>query len=164
MLVTVLSVQELPSRNTSDLTSFDPFFEPPARDPPRDLPPIIKAGTVVPPMPSAPLREYIPRAGSAQSSRGVSDSVDGGLSKTTAGIIIGAVALGVLLCALCAVLFALRLRKESGKACTSGVHSRAEAAAQVGSLKKLKPWEAKPLVPTTEFSSVCPSAYDAFAT
>jgi hypothetical protein len=76
----------------------------------------------------------------------------------------GAVALSVLLCAVCAVLLALRLCKEPGKARIWGASARAGASSQVGNLKKLKPWEAKPLEPTTEFGSVCPFAYEAFAT
>jgi hypothetical protein len=112
-------------------------------------------------MPSAPLREYIPRAGSAQSLPGVSDSVDGELTKTTVGLIIGAVALGVLLCTLCAILLVLRLRKDSGKAGIWGARSGAGASSQVDSLKKLKPWEAEPLVPTTDFGSVRSPTYEA---
>jgi hypothetical protein len=56
----IVGVQLLPSRRAVDATSFDPFFRPPAPDPPRNLPPIIRAGTVIPAVGSTLSQEDVP--------------------------------------------------------------------------------------------------------
>jgi hypothetical protein len=54
----LLAVQLLP-RSPIVATNFDPVFKPPAPDPPRNLPPVIRAGTMVPPLQSSSLQENV---------------------------------------------------------------------------------------------------------
>jgi hypothetical protein len=145
-------VQVLPSRNASSIANFNPFFEPPAPDPPRNLPPIIRAGTVIPPIPSATLQEDVPHPMHRSFDASVAD--EEGVTKKTVGLIIGAVVLSALLCVLCGVLWVMWQRRQSEDECFWKTSSPEEDTSRSLMLKKQKPWEAVPLVHTTHVDSV----------
>jgi hypothetical protein len=95
----------LPSRNGSEVTGFDPVFKPYAPDPPRNLPRVIRAGVVVPPVPSHSAQQNV----SAKSPRGtgretsasinhVSDNGEGGINTIALGVAIGSIFIGVVFC------------------------------------------------------------------
>jgi hypothetical protein len=108
-------VQLLP-RNTTQATSFDPVFKPPAPDPPRDLPRFLRAGTVIPPGPPSSSQKSLhptaigPRQSSilekVDSSRGTSDGLTWGLNKTTLVSLISADAVLLIVAAVCVTLMA----------------------------------------------------------
>jgi hypothetical protein len=141
-------VQVLPYRNASSIATFDPYFQPPASDPPRNLPPVIRAGTVISPMPSASSQEDVPRSAPRPLDAPVSE--EEGFTKETVGLIIGA----VLSALLCGVLLVLWKRRQSEDECFWKVSSPEEDTSRSLMLKKQKPWEAVPLVHTTHVDSV----------
>jgi hypothetical protein len=145
-------VQVLPSRNASNIANFNPFFKPPAPDPPRNLPSVIRAGTVIPPLPSASSQEDVPRAMPRPLDAPVAD--EEGVTKETVGLIIGAVVLSVLLCVLCGVLLVLWQRRQSEDECFWKASPPEEDTSRSIMLKKAKPWEAVPFVHTTHVDSV----------
>lgn len=88
---------------------FDPVFDPPARDPRRDLPRRITAGTVIPPAAtsSAPSSSAI----SLENQTGEEDSKGWSAGRRAAAIIAATASLALLLWAL----FALLLRRHCSK-------------------------------------------------
>jgi hypothetical protein len=112
----------LPSRDATEITSFDPVFKPYAPDPPRNLPPVIRAGVVVPPVPSYSPQQNVSAqspirtgAETTASLDRVSDNGEGGINTRTVGIAIGAVLLGVVFCVSCKLLPAMRSPKRPGQ-------------------------------------------------
>jgi hypothetical protein len=151
-------VQVLPRRNASDATTFNPVFKPPAPDPPRDLPEIIRAGALVPPMRASSPQQYEAPSDvqdAASSSVFSENNDEEEVTKTKLGVISGVVSLAVLLCALFGALLALLLRRPPGEhvwtaSLLDGTTSRASIP------KESWQWKKNPLAQATENGSVCP--------
>jgi hypothetical protein len=107
-------VQVLPSRNATEVLYFDPVFKPFAPDPPRNLPSVIRAGVVVPPIPSDSPRQNVSAkidrgtgSGTLDSLNHDSDNGKHGNTRTTLEIAIGAILFGMGFCVACTLLYAL---------------------------------------------------------
>jgi hypothetical protein len=146
-------VQVLSRQNASDAITFDPVFKPFAPDPPRDLPPVIRAGVVMTRMPSSPPIQYMPHSVLKAISNGSPDSYEGRFPRTMLGVFIGAVFLAVLLCSLLGALLVLHLRSLPGK-CHQTAVSYHGASSRARLLKNSRLWKKNPLSQTTEVSPV----------
>jgi hypothetical protein len=105
----------LPSRNTTEVNDFNSVFKPYAPDPPRNLPPVIRAGVKVPPVPAYSTDQNV----SAKNGRGTgaeasaslkheTDNGEAGMNTRALGIAIGATVLGVVFCVAVKLLHGLR--------------------------------------------------------
>jgi hypothetical protein len=110
-----VEVQLLPSRNATEVNDFNPVFKPYAADPPRNLPPVIRAGVMVPPVLSfSPQQNVLAKnntytgADTSHTSNDVSDNGEGGIHNIALGVAIGSIVIGVVFCVSCKLLPAIR--------------------------------------------------------
>jgi hypothetical protein len=120
-----VEVQVLPSRVATDLNDFDPVFKPYAPDPPRNLPPIIRAGVEVPPVLSfSPQQNVLAKSDTgtdvetSHTLNNVSDNGEGGINTIALGVAIGSIVIGVVFCLSCKFLLAMRSPKRKGQGLT----------------------------------------------
>jgi hypothetical protein len=113
-----VDVQVLPSRNATEVNDFDPVFKPYAPDSPRNLPRIIRAGVVVPPVLSfTPQQNVLAKnnigtgAETSHTSNHVSENGEDGVNLIALGVAIGSIVIGVVLCVSCKLLPAMRSPK-----------------------------------------------------
>jgi hypothetical protein len=113
---------------------------------------------VVTPIPTLQLQEYAqlsdPKDASLSSANPSSE--EGGVTRTTLGVIIGAVAIGLLLCALCGGVLVALLHRPRGTSLWRSPSLQGSALTG-GILKNSKLWTANPLAHTTDVGSVRPA-------
>jgi hypothetical protein len=115
-----VDVQVLPSRNASEVNHFDPVFRPYAPDPPRNLPPVIRAGVVVPPVLSfSPQQNILVKndtgAETSHTSNHASSNGEGGMNTISLVIAICSIVIGVVFCVSCKLLPAMRSPTRQGQ-------------------------------------------------
>lgn len=147
-------VQVLPARDAAE-DDFDPVFSPPVIDPPRNLPQLITAGTMLPP-PASGLQKNASSPSVVTPGERTGDSAEsadegGGTTRRNIGIITGAVALSLLLCVLCA-LAAVMVRRQQARNLAEG--SLDGASSKQRMLRKPRPWEVGAFDHTTDVDSV----------
>jgi hypothetical protein len=157
-------LQMLPSRSTTNTTNFDPVFQPPAPDPPRNLPPVITSGVVLPPAHSYASQDNfsvhttsITGAETSGSSNRVYDKGNSGATVMTLKISTIALALWVLLCLLCGMLLVIVYRKPLKTALAPGRRKKVlESSGYCGVRPTLpRPLLVASLGPSSEVGKVC---------
>jgi hypothetical protein len=141
----------LQPRNATEATGFNPVFKPLAPDPPRNLPPVIVAGTVVHPEHSFSSPDTLSAKPASVPGVVNSDSshyaFNHGINTTTMRIIIGLFVIWAVLCVTCGTLLALRCIRWPGKGLATQLRK--------SDTQKPTPQKAASNAPTPEVGAVC---------